>query len=72
MNDAISLKSKIVRLINRQPFAPFMIVLNSGERHQVLDPMRIAMGGERIVILPPRATSVFFQTAQIAEILETC
>ncbi len=40
-------------LLKRQPFAPFAIVMSSGERHVVKHPECVAMTASRLIVVDP-------------------
>ena len=40
-------------MLRRQPFAPFAIVMSSGERHIVKHPEYLAMTPNRLVVVDP-------------------
>ncbi|HSI35804.1 MAG: hypothetical protein ACAI43_10075 [Phycisphaerae bacterium] len=53
--------------IRRRPFVPFAIVLEGGGRHEVTDPLRVATGGNTVVVVA--ATGVeSFRKSEIAAI----
>jgi hypothetical protein len=47
---------KLIRKFLRQkPFRPFRIVMRSGERYDIVDPFKVAVGPKRaFALLPPR------------------
>lgn len=40
-------------LLHQQPFAPFAIVMSSGERHLVKHPQCVAMTPNRLIVVDP-------------------
>lgn len=41
-------------LLHKEPFEPFRIVTNSGEKYSVENPDNVALGESRIGIFPPK------------------
>jgi hypothetical protein len=53
---------KLVRsFLHQKPFRPFRIVMRSGKRHDITDPMKVAVGN----------SSVYVHVSTMAELRET-
>jgi hypothetical protein len=52
MSEQISLREELIRLLDGEPFAPFEIVMGSGDRYRVSDPHSVAVGRDIIHVLP--------------------
>lgn len=59
---------EIRRLMFRKPFVPFVIALKSGERYPVVDRMRIACYGGKVVVIPPNSPHELFRVTEVAAI----
>jgi hypothetical protein len=72
MAEEISFIGEIHKLLDRDPFQPFTIVLNSGDRHEVTDPHQLALGETVAILIPKKSTSVHMRSNQIVgvEVLE--
>ncbi len=44
---------ELKELLRRQPFEPFRIVINSGDRYEVQNPQNVALGQAKLGIFPP-------------------
>jgi hypothetical protein len=71
MAEEINLKDEIIRMMDREPFVPFKIVMNSGDRYEVTDPHSIAVGRDVAVLIPPRSTTVWMRMSQISSVEAT-
>lgn len=60
------------KYLNRRPFLPFVIVMQSGERYEITENTQVAVGRKAVVVVPPKSTHVFFPPHQISaiEVLE--
>lgn len=65
MSEAINFNDEIDRLLDRDPFVPFTIILSSGDRYEVTGPRQVAMGENVIVVCPPKSTMSFFRKNQV-------
>lgn len=66
--EQINFDEEMRRLARRDPFIPFEIVVASGDRYEVTDPLQIAIGGDAIVLLLPRTGMRMFRTFQVVSI----
>jgi hypothetical protein len=67
------MRDHLIELLNSEPFAPFRIVLSSGEGHEIRNPNLVAMGESLMhIFLPKSDRYVTLRLNQIAsaEILE--
>ena len=55
------------RRFRANPFVPFEIVRNNGDRYEVTNPWHFAMGGDTVVVLRPGG-SQFFRKSQIVAV----
>ena len=60
----------VKQLLHRQPFNPFRIVMRSGERHDVTDPGRVAIGKGYIYWFPPSDRMVRLPKREIELVYE--
>ena len=51
MPERITLRSELGRLIDATPFVPFEIVMTSGDRYRIEDPIEVLVGEEIIHLL---------------------
>ncbi|HEY8746414.1 MAG TPA: hypothetical protein VIM11_00460 [Tepidisphaeraceae bacterium] len=42
------------QFLHCKPFSPFRIVMRSGERHEIVDPVKVAVGKSKVMTLTPR------------------
>jgi hypothetical protein len=70
MPEEISITGEIKRMLERQPFRPFVIILTSGDRYEVTGLHQLAIGESVAILLPPNSTSIYMRTNQIAAIEE--
>ena len=68
MGEQISLREEVDRMVDREPFIPFTIVMASGDRFEVVDPHQIATGENVIIILPRQAPHVFIRWNQVSSV----
>jgi hypothetical protein len=66
VSEALNFNEELLNLYKREPFTPFTIVLASGDRHEVTEPLRMAMNDNTVALVPPRSTVIFFRKNQIA------
>jgi hypothetical protein len=65
MSEAINFNNEIDRLLDRNPFAPFKLILTSGDRYEITRPRQVAMGENVMVVVPSKSTHSFFRKNQI-------
>jgi hypothetical protein len=65
MSEAINFNDEIDRLLDRDPFVPFKIILTSGDRYEITGPRQVAMGDNVVVVVPSKSTHSFFRKNQI-------
>jgi hypothetical protein len=46
MSETTNIVADIKKLLDRKPFIPFSIILNTGERYEVVGPHRLAIGAQ--------------------------
>jgi hypothetical protein len=68
MSEAINFDDEINKLLDRDPFVPFTIILTSGDRYEITGPRQIALGERVIVVVPPKSTHSFFRRNQVVGI----
>ena len=63
--------TKLVRqLLHRKPFKPFRVVMRSGDRHDVTDPNRMAIGKSYVYWFPPAGRMVQLAKREIELVYE--
>jgi hypothetical protein len=67
-SENISITEEIEKALDRRPFQPFVIVMSSGERHEVTGRHQAAVGQAVIVIVPPDQSSIYLRTNQIVSL----
>jgi hypothetical protein len=60
MPERITLRSELARLLDAAPFLPFEVVMASGDRYRVDDPVELVVGEEIIHFLPRRRSGHSF------------
>ena len=65
MGDQLNFNDELLSLWKAKPFVPFVIILASGDRYEVNEPIQMAMGDNVVVLVPPGSTHVFFRKNQI-------
>jgi len=68
MAEEINLRDEIITLLDREPFMPFRIVMASGDKYEVTDPHRLALGQNLMILLPPRSTHVMMRLNQVSAV----
>ena len=68
MAEEMSLEEEINNLLDKEPFAPFTIVVTSGDRYRVVNPRALAMLGSVCVVLEPHEGSSTFRKNQIVSV----
>jgi hypothetical protein len=74
LNNDVTVGSEILRLRDRDPFTPFTIVMSSGDRYRIDDPIELAMGRDALVVIPiTRIAHIVLRYQAIAavEVVET-
>jgi len=52
-------KLELVRqFLHRKPFSPFRIVMRSGQRHEIVDPQKVAIGKTVVFAFLPKMTEM--------------
>ncbi len=69
MAETINFNDEIERILDREPFFPFTIIVSSGDRYEVTDPHQLAMGDSVIVLV--RSTLAFFRKNQVVGVEAT-
>ncbi len=54
MSEQINIRTEILLMLNKHPFAPFTILMSSGDRYEVADPHAAAVGETAVIVVPPR------------------
>ncbi len=54
MSEELSFDDEIVKLLDADPFVPFVIIVSSGDRYEITDHHRVAVGGSVICVIQPR------------------
>lgn len=49
---------QIRQLFRRKPFRPFRVVMQSGARHEIVDPEKVAVADTRVYAFLPRMTEM--------------
>ena len=65
MAEEMGFDEEILKLLDADPFVPFVIILSSGDRYQVDDPHRVALGSNVIYVVQPREGICFFRRTQV-------
>jgi hypothetical protein len=65
MPEEIKFEKEIIKLLDREPFFPFNIVLTSGDRYSVADPHSVAFGESTVVVFQRQTGMSFFRKNQI-------
>jgi hypothetical protein len=68
MTELLDFSDKIVKLLDRARFTPFTIVLSGGDRHEVTGPRQVAMIGNMILVVLPRATHAMFRKNDVVKV----
>jgi hypothetical protein len=74
LNNDVTVGSEILRLRDRDPFTAFTIVMSSGDRYRIDDPIELAMGRDALVVIPiTRIAHIVLRYQAIAavEVVET-
>jgi hypothetical protein len=50
MVEELSFEEELTRAVNADPFVPFTVVMCSGDRYEVTNPMQIAFGSDVLFI----------------------
>ena len=68
MSEEINFENEILRLLDRDPFVPFIIRLTSGDHYEVVNPRRVAWGANTVVVMHPTTGLSFFRKNQIVAV----
>jgi hypothetical protein len=68
MSESINFEDEIVRLLEQEPFHPFIIVVASGDRYEVTDPHAVAIGQSTLIVMHPRSGSSWIRKNHIVAI----
>ncbi len=68
MSEEFNFEEEIRKLWKRDPFVPFEIVVTSGDRYEINDPIQLAMGGNMVVVVPAKKGLQFFRKNQIVAV----
>lgn len=74
MSKEITVGSEILRLRDRDPFTPFTIVMSSGDRYRIDDPIELAIGRDALVVISTTRIAhitLRFQAVAAVEVIET-
>jgi hypothetical protein len=66
--EQINFADELYRNVSAVPFVPFDVVTNSGDRYEVRERLQIAMGGDAIVLVLPKAGIRVIRKNQITAI----
>ena len=66
----MAMTRRVKQLLHRQPFKPFRIVMRSGDRHDVTNPDRVAIGKSFIYWFPPSDRMVQLAKSDIELVYE--
>lgn len=66
--DGFRFEGEIEKLLRREPFEPFEVILTSGDRYTVTGPFSLAFRGNSVVLFPPKQAHVFFRKSQIVAV----
>ena len=55
MAEELNFEDELIRAIKADPFVPFTVVMCSGDRYEVTDPLQIAFGSDVVFIFRPRS-----------------
>ena len=70
MAENVTTVDTIRDLKNREPFAPFTLVMNSGDRYLIDDPDALAIGTSQVFYYPRRGVGVHLQLFQVTAVEE--
>ncbi|MGA3066422.1 MAG: hypothetical protein ABSF29_06190 [Tepidisphaeraceae bacterium] len=65
MSEQIGRRSELIQLLDDEPFAPFEIVMGSGDRYRITDPHSVAVGRDVICVLPRVGASSVLRFNQV-------
>jgi hypothetical protein len=66
--ELMDFNDKIVKLLDSARFKPFTIVLAGGDRHEVTGPRQVAMIGNMILVVLPKATHAMFKKNDVVKV----
>ncbi len=68
MPEDIGIIEEIERLLDAEPFAPFVLVMVSGDRYEVTGPRQLAIGKSVLGLFPPTQAHHILRLTQISSI----
>ena len=68
MAEELSFEGEIVKLLDAEPFVPFAIIVSSGNRYEISDPHRVALGENIVFIIDQVEGLSFLRKNQIVSI----
>lgn len=68
MAEELDFTDELVKAIKATPFVPFTLVMASGDRYEVTDPINIAFGGDLIFLIRPRQGSAHLRLYNLSSI----
>jgi hypothetical protein len=68
MSEQINFEDELRKYARAIPFFPFEIVVTSGDRYEVTDPLQLAIGGNSVALLLPRTGIKLFRKNQIVAV----
>ena len=70
MSQAFSVIASLEDFLDRRPFTPFVIVMNSGERYTVTGRHQVAVGKNVLVVIPPNSASIHLRFQGVSSVEE--
>ncbi len=67
-HEQINFDDELRRYALADPFVPSEIVVASGDRYEVKQPLQLALGGDMIAVLLPKTGLRFFRTYQVVAV----
>ena len=68
MAEELGFDDEIIKMLDAEPFVPFVIIVSSGDRYDIRGPHRVAVGGNVIVVVEPREGICFFRRTQVVAV----
>ncbi len=66
MPEETKFDKELVRLLDRRPFVPFSIILNTGDRYEVVGPHQLAIGArDAAAVIHPKSGLSFFRKSSV-------
>jgi len=66
--EEINFEDELRKYARAEPFTPFDIVVTSGDRYEITNPLQLAIGGNTVVVVLPRTGIQFFRKNQIVAV----